>query len=243
MTSPPVDNPTASAGPGGTAHAKNAAGLAITLGALGVVFGDIGTSPLYAFRECLMPPHGVAPNPENVLGVLSLIFWSLTFVITIKYLAFILRADNEGEGGILALLALVPESPADSAKPHRAGLGWVAVAALAGAALLFGDGIITPAISVLSAVEGLAVAAKPLAHLVVPLTALILLALFSIQSRGTGSVGKLFGPVMLVWFAVLAGLGSIQVVGHPDVLRAIWPGHALTFFRAHGWHGFRLLVG
>ncbi|HWE29761.1 MAG TPA: KUP/HAK/KT family potassium transporter, partial [Polyangia bacterium] len=159
---------------------------ALALGALGVVFGDIGTSPLYALKECVSVEHGVPPTPANVLGLLSLIFWALTLVVSIKYVTFIMRADNDGEGGILALLALVPTRLRDGG---RWGIGALAAAVLFGAALLYGDGIITPAISVLSAVEGLEVAAPELKHYVVPITCAVLLALFIIQRHGTAGIG------------------------------------------------------
>jgi KUP system potassium uptake protein len=212
--------------------------LALAVSALGVVYGDIGTSPLYALRECINPPHGVAPDPASVFGVLSLIFWSLTMVVTVKYLLFILRADNHGEGGILALLALAP------ARLRSAGPGHLSAAALlglAGAALLYGDGIITPAISVLSAVEGLETATPALRPLVIPITLAILIALFAIQRHGTGSVGRWFGPVMALWFVTIAALGMVEIARHPAILAAVSPGHAARFFRDHGWHGFRLL--
>ncbi len=211
--------------------------LALALAALGVVFGDIGTSPLYAVRESLAPRHGIPLEPETVLGVLSLIFWSLILVISIKYLAFVMRADNHGEGGIMALTALVmpSERTADRWRYFAAALG------IFGAALLYGDGMITPAISVLSAVEGLEVASPGLASFVLPLTALILIGLFALQPRGTGGVGRLFGPVMLVWFATLAGLGLLQLAQNPGVLVAVLPHHALGFFAAHWLRAFLVM--
>jgi KUP system potassium uptake protein len=220
------------------AHPEHASGLALlTLGAIGVVYGDIGTSPLYALRECFHGIHGVAATHDNVLGVLSLIFWSLTLIISIKYILFVMRADNNGEGGILALLALVAKSP-DAKRKSRAML--VALG-LFGAALLYGDGMITPAISVLGAVEGLEVATHIFEPYIVPITLVILVGLFMIQSHGTARVGLLFGPVMVVWFVTIAILGAIWVVREPSVLRAFNPLHALTFFRANGWHGFVVL--
>ena len=220
------------------AHPEHASGLALlTLGAIGVVYGDIGTSPLYALRECFHGIHGVAATHDNVLGVLSLIFWSLTLIISIKYILFVMRADNNGEGGILALLALVAKSP-DAKRKSRAML--VALG-LFGAALLYGDGMITPAISVLGAVEGLEVATHIFEPYIVPITLVILVGLFMIQSHGTARVGLLFGPVMVVWFVTIAILGVIWVVREPSVLRAFNPLHALTFFRANGWHGFVVL--
>ncbi len=219
-------------------HPEHASGLALlTLGALGVVYGDIGTSPLYALRECFHGIHGVAATHDNVLGVLSLIFWSLTLIISIKYILFVMRADNNGEGGILALLALVAKSP-DAQRKSRAML--VALG-LFGAALLYGDGMITPAISVLGAVEGLEVATHIFEPYIVPITLVILVGLFMIQSHGTARVGLLFGPVMVVWFVTIAILGFIWVVREPSVLKAFNPLHALTFFRMNGWHGFVVL--
>ena len=210
----------------------------VVLGALGVVYGDIGTSPLYALRECFHGAHGVAPTRENVLGVLSLIFWALTLIISIKYLIFVMRADNEGEGGILALLALVEKQPgrkSDLARPVLIALG------LFGAALLYGDGMITPAISVLGAVEGLAVATHVFEPVVVPLSVAILLGLFMLQSQGTGGIGRLFGPVMIVWFITLAALGITWIVREPGVVAAFDPRHAWTFFLLNGWPGFVVL--
>jgi KUP system potassium uptake protein len=219
-------------------HAGHPSGLALlTLGAIGVVYGDIGTSPLYALRECFHGQHGVAPTQENVLGVLSLIFWSLTLIISIKYILFVMRADNNGEGGILALLALVAQSP-DAKKKSRASL--IALG-LFGAALLYGDGMITPAISVLGAVEGLEIMTHIFVPYIVPITLVILVVLFAIQSRGTRRVGMLFGPVMIVWFVTIAILGVNWIVKEPGVLAAFNPLHAMTFFEANGWHGFVVL--
>src|SRR5438045_4463675 len=183
------------------ASTQHTTGLGVlTLGALGVVYGDIGTSPLYALRECFHGEHGAAPTHENVLGVLSLIFWSLTLIISIKYILFVMRADNNGEGGILALLALVAQAPGAKRK-SRASL--IALG-LFGAALLYGDGMITPAITVLGGVEGLGVATNIFEPYIVPITLVILVTLFMIQSRGTAHVGMLFGPVMVVWFVTIA---------------------------------------
>ncbi|MCA1665565.1 MAG: KUP/HAK/KT family potassium transporter, partial [Myxococcales bacterium] len=212
--------------------------MALALGALGVVFGDIGTSPLYALKECVSQEHGVAPSPANVLGLLSLIFWALTLVVSLKYVTFIMRADNDGEGGILALLALVPTRLRNNG---RWGIGALAAAVLFGAALLYGDGIITPAISVLSAVEGLEVAAPELRHFVVPITCAVLLALFVIQRRGTARIGRVFGPIMLVWFASIALLGARFIVRRPDVLRALSPTYAIEFAVHNGRTTFVVL--
>ena len=219
-----------------SAHGSSSAALA--LGALGVVFGDIGTSPLYALKECVSKEHGVAPDPANVLGLLSLIFWALTLVVSIKYVTFIMRADNGGEGGILALLALVPKRLRNHG---RWGVGALAAAVLFGAALLYGDGIITPAISVLSAVEGLEVAAPELKHYIVPITCAVLLALFVIQRHGTSGIGRIFGPIMLVWFVSIALLGARFIVRHPDVLRALSPTYAVEFALRNGRTTFVVL--
>jgi KUP system potassium uptake protein len=222
-------------------HRRPATGKALfglALGALGVVYGDIGTSPLYAMKECFDGPHGVAVSQDNVLGVLSLVIWAITFVVTFKYLAFVMRADNRGEGGILALMALVGRK--DSGKIWRKillGLG------LFGAALLYGDGVITPAISVLGAVEGVAVAAPALQHLIVPATVVILLGLFFFQKHGTHTVGAVFGPVMLVWFASIAVLGLHGITKDFSVLRAVLPTYGISFFVHNGGHGFLVLCG
>jgi KUP system potassium uptake protein len=215
--------------------------LPLALGALGVVYGDIGTSPLYALRECFVGNAALAPTAPNVLGILSLIVWSLTMVVSVKYLTFVMRADNEGEGGILALLALVtPKRSEGSAR--RAGLVLVG---LFGAALLYGDGVITPAISVLSAVEGLRVATNSFEPFVVPLAVTILLGLFAVQKRGTAGIGAVFGPAMLVWFLTIAVLGAMEIfrqpTQHASVLRAFNPIHAVRFFLAHRVHGFLTL--
>jgi KUP system potassium uptake protein len=210
--------------------------LTLSLGALGVVYGDIGTSPLYALKECFNGPHGVPPTPENVLGVLSLVFWSMTFVVSVKYLTFVMMADNRGEGGILALMALVGQTGTS-----RRGRGILLLLALFGAALLYGDGVITPAISVLGAIEGLAVAAPSLGHVVVPVTVVILALLFLFQRRGTAMVGAVFGPIMLVWFLCIAVIGVWGIVQDASVLGAVSPHHAVRFFVAHRLHGFLVL--
>jgi KUP system potassium uptake protein len=209
----------------------------LSLVTLGVVYGDIGTSPLYALRECFYGPHAVAPTHDHVLGVLSLVFWALVIVISIKYLAFVLRADNHGEGGVLALTALAtPIKP--SGRSERSLLVLIGIF---GAALLYGDGIITPAISVLGAMEGLSVARPVLQPYVVPITVATLVALFLFQRHGTAGVGRVFGPVMLVWFAVLAILGTAQIARHPSVLEAINPLFGVRFFLDTGWHGYLVL--
>ena len=212
--------------------------LKIALGALGVVYGDIGTSPLYAFRECFSGAHALAPTPANVLGLLSLFFWALTFVVSIKYLIFVTRADNNGEGGVLALMSLL--LPADeAARTKRTAV--LVLLGLFGAALLYGDGVITPAISVLSAVEGLEVATSAFAPVVVPITCVILVGLFWVQRRGTGGIGAVFGPITLLWFAALAALALPHIVRRPDVLVAVNPWYAVRFFAAHGWAGALVL--
>lgn len=210
----------------------------LMLAALGVVYGDIGTSPLYAMKECFSPssPHRVEPTPENVLGVLSLMFWALMMVVTVKYLTFITRADNEGAGGILALLALVP-----SGERKGDGRGLLVLLVLFGASLLYGDGVITPAISVLSAVEGLQIATSTLKPAVVPITCAVLLAVFLMQKRGTAGVGTIFGPVTLVWFLALALLGAKEILHRPGVLQAVSPAYAVSFFVENQGHGFLIL--
>jgi KUP system potassium uptake protein len=236
---PPRPTP---AGPDGAGHVhgtrphdpRYVATLALT--ALGIVYGDIGTSPLYAIREAFLEEHGVAVAPAAVLGVLSLIFWSLILVITVKYLVFILRADNRGEGGILALTSLI--TPAHALRRGRWGL---IILGLFGTSLLYGDGMITPAISVLSAVEGLEVVTPRLEPYVIPITIAILAGLFLIQRHGTAGVGRIFGPVTLLWFATLAVLGVAQIVREPAVLQAALPHHAARFFADHGWNGFLVL--
>ncbi len=213
----------------------------LALGALGIVYGDIGTSPLYALRECFTGPHGIHPTPENVLGVLSLIFWSLLVIVSVKYLIFVMRADNRGEGGILALMALVMQrqkgQQAHTARPVLITLG------IFGAALLYGDGLITPAITVLSAVEGLSVATPLVEPFIVPITLAILVVLFLVQRHGTAGIGAVFGPVMCVWFFTLAALGVKELVHNPAVLGALSPTHGVMLFVHNGWHGFLVLGG
>ena len=217
----------------------------LALAALGVVYGDIGTSPIYALRESLHGKHGIAPTPENVLGLLSLIVWALILVISIKYIAFVMRADNCGEGGMIALTALVaPQDAPDGAKEpreHRTRRHVLVMVGLFGAALLYGDGMITPAISVLSAVEGLEVATPVFRPYILPITVAILIGLFAVQKHGTARIGTIFGPVMLLWFSVLAALGAIQVIQHPDVLAAVNPVHGVQFFARNGLAGFLVL--
>ncbi|MGV3758193.1 MAG: potassium transporter Kup [Actinomycetota bacterium] len=210
----------------------------LSLGALGVVYGDIGTSPLYAMRESLEGHgHELAVSEGNVLGLLSLILWSLIVVITVKYLVFVMRADNQGEGGILALTAQV--TPDDRLRSRTRFL--LIGVGLFGTALLYGDGMITPAISVLSAVEGTAVATEALDDWVIPIACAILVGLFAVQRRGTASIGKVFGPVMVVWFATLGLLGLVHIADDPSVLRAVNPAHAVRFFSENGATGFLAL--
>ncbi|MEO8803346.1 MAG: potassium transporter Kup [Rudaea sp.] len=205
----------------------------LALGALGVVYGDIGTSPLYTMKETF-GEQGVTPTAANVLGILSLVFWSMMLVVSIKYASFIMRADNKGEGGIMALTALAQRSVKGSVRAR-----WlIAMLGLFGASLFFGDGVITPAMTVLSAVEGLQVAAPALSHWIVPLAALIIILLFVFQNHGTGKVGAVFAPIMLLWFATLAVLGGIQIAQHPLVLRALSPYYAIEFFMNNGLSAF-----
>src|ERR1051325_8205593 len=187
---------------------------ALTLGALGVVFGDIGTSPLYAMRQSIVAAGGQMPSVLAALGCASLIFWALIFVVTIKYVTLIMRADNDGEGGTLALAALAHRSQGISRRLKST----IGIAALVGLALFYGDGMLTPAISVLSAVEGLGVESHAFEHLILPLTLIILVGLFVLQSRGTAHIGRLFGPVMVLWFAVLSILGVNAIVRTPEIL-------------------------
>lgn len=223
-----------SAGP--VAHESNH--FKLCLAALGVVYGDIGTSPLYTVRECFSGPHGMEPTPANIFGILSLIFWSLTLVVAFKYITFIMRADNRGEGGILALLALIV--PRGSGKTGTAR-GLLVLLGLFGAALLYGDGVITPAISVLGAMEGLEVVTTAFKPLVVPMTVGVLVVLFLMQKRGTERVGAIFGPVVLVWFASIALAGLPWIFRTPQILQAVSPHHAVLFFLHHKLHGFFIL--
>ena len=203
---------------------------ALALGALGVVFGDIGTSPLYALQTVFSTDDfAVKPNTVDVFGVISMVFWSITMIVTVKFVVFIMRADNDGEGGIMALIALI-----QGERLGRSKLKWVLIGAgLFGVALFYGDGMITPAISVLSAVEGVEVAAPGLEEFVVPITIGILVVLFSAQKFGTEYIGRAFGPVMIVWFAVLAAAGIGQLASDPAMLKALSPTYAIDFFTAH----------
>ena len=205
----------------------------ISLGALGVVFGDIGTSPLYALAECFRGIHGAPMTAANVIGICSLIFWSLVLVIAVKYVTFVMRADNRGEGGILALMALVRTRTGEGTDNRRL----LVVLGLFGSALLYGDGVITPAISVLSAVEGIHVATTAFDHLILPITVAILIGLFAMQPMGTAKVGRLFGPVLVVWFLALATLGIHGILKDPAILHALDPLQGLEFFARNGRRG------
>jgi KUP system potassium uptake protein len=214
---------------------KNKKLLYLSLLAIGIVYGDIGTSPLYALRECFHGPHGIAVTHDNIFGILSLIFWSLILVISIKYLLIILRADHNGEGGILALMEFV--------RPKKKGMRLVVISTMGifGAALLYGDGVITPAISVLSAVEGLEVATPFFSPFIIPITIIILIGLFLFQRKGTALVGSVFGPMTVIWFLSIAALGIAVIVRKPEILLALNPYYAVHFFIIHGIHGFVVL--
>jgi KUP system potassium uptake protein len=212
--------------------------LKLALAALGVVYGDIGTSPLYAVRECFSGPHAIRLNEINILGVVSLIFWSLAVVVTVKYVGFILRADNRGEGGIFALLGLITGSNAKLSPKMRAA---VSLGAIFGAALLYGDGIITPSISVLSAIEGLEIATETAKPFIVPLTCAVLVALFLLQKRGTAGIGKIFGPVMIVWFLTIGTIGFLEILRSPRILAGLDPRYAWKFFAVNHLHGVVVL--
>jgi KUP system potassium uptake protein len=209
----------------------------LMLAAIGVVFGDIGTSPLYALKECFSPLHGIPYSTEALLGILSMLFWALMLIVTIKYVAIVMRADNRGEGGVLSLMALGIRSLKGTGKPHLA----IMVLGMFGACMLVGESVITPAISVLSAVEGLEIIAPELKSFVIPITVGILLALFVIQKYGTATVGKLFGPITLVWFLSLATLGIFNIFKYPQILLAINPMYAISFIYEHTFLAFIVL--
>jgi KUP system potassium uptake protein len=215
-------------------HAPHASLLALSLGALGVVYGDIGTSPLYAIKEIFSPATGIQATPENVIGAVSVVLWALMLVVTLKYVTLILRADNRGEGGILALTALATMAVGKNAKLKHLLL----VLGLFGATLFYGDSVITPAVSVLGALEGLEVITPTLKPWVVPLTVVIMIGLFSIQRLGTGSVGKAFGPVLIVWFVVIGAVGLLQIGRQPEILLALNPLYAWQFSIDRGWSLF-----
>ncbi len=225
----------------GSSHTACHSTATLALAALGIVYGDIGTSPLYTIKECFHGMHALPLNPVNVYGVLSMVFWSLMIVVSLKYVVFILRADNRGEGGIFALLAMLRSGPAGRDVSRLKGMALMGLMGAFGAALLYGDGVITPAISVLSAIEGLNVATAAAEDFVVPLTCLVLIGLFFFQKHGTAAIGKIFGPVMIVWFIILATLGIIEIIAAPRILAALNPMHAVEFFAANGFHGMLAL--
>ena len=234
MANPKSHAATGHAGQTGHGHASLAGLIA---GAVGVVFGDIGTSPLYTIKEAFTPHYGLTPDHPTVLGILSLVFWALMIVVTLKYVTIIMRADNQGEGGIMALMALVQRS-----LPPASRTGYVVgVLGIFGASLFFGDGVITPAITTLSAIEGLGVAAPQLHHWILPLTLIVLVLLFMTQRYGTAKVGKVFGPVMIFWFITLSLIGIVNVAENPQVLHALNPLWAVRFFMTHGSHAIFIL--
>jgi len=216
---------------------NQAARRALVIGAIGVVFGDLGTSPLYTMKEAFYGPHGMPVGTLNILGILSLVTWTLVMVVAVKYVAFIMRADNKGEGGIMAMMALAQRATRGYPRTRK----MVVLFAILGAALFYGDGVITPSISVLSAIEGLQVSAPSLSNYVVPLTVIVLFALFWFQKHGTERVGRVFGPVMALWFAAIGAIGAWNIFQHPLVLRAFNPWYAIQFFMHHGWGGFLAL--
>lgn len=219
-------------------HGHGKGGLAgLMMGAVGVVFGDIGTSPLYTMKEAFIEHYGLIADHDTVLGVLSLAFWSLMIVVTLKYVTVIMNADNEGEGGIMALMALAQRTlPKTSRSAYAVG-----ILGIFGASLFFGDGVITPAITTLSAVEGLGVAAPALRHWVVPIALVILIGLFATQRYGTAKVGKVFGPIMVLWFLSIAVIGVMNITQAPETLKALNPAWGIRFFADHGWHGIFIL--
>jgi len=210
---------------------------ALTLAALGVVYGDIGTSPLYAVKETFNPAHGIPLGPENILGGLSAIFWALMIVVSLKYVTLIMRADNKGEGGIMALLALASAA----VKDHPRQRAIILLLGVFGAALFYGDAVLTPAISVLSAVEGLQVGTSAFEPYVVPISIGVVIGLFALQRQGSSVIGALFGPITIAWFFAIAALGVVAIVRHPEVLRALDPAHALRFTTQHGFASFVVL--
>ncbi len=210
---------------------------ALMVAAIGVVFGDIGTSPLYALKECFDPQHGIPFNQQAVFGIISLLFWALVIVVSLKYVLFVMRADNRGEGGVLALMAL-------SLRSVRAGSKWASVLMMLGmfgACMFYGDAVITPAISVMSAVEGLEIAAPSLTRFVLPITIVILIILFSMQKSGTAKVGRLFGPVMVTWFVILGVLGLYNIVAAPEIIKAINPYYGIHFIHTHALQAYIVL--
>ena len=218
-------------------HGPAGSQLALIIGAIGVVFGDIGTSPLYTLKEAFSPHYGLTSDHDTVLGVLSLAFWSLMVVVTLKYVTIIMRADNEGEGGIMALMALAQRTLRNGSRSAYV----VGILGIFGASLFFGDGVITPAISVLGAMEGLEVAAPGLHNFIVPLTIVVLVVLFASQRFGTAKVGKVFGPVTMLWFVAIAAIGAWNIIQSPEVLKAFNPWWAVLFFMEHSWQGVFIL--
>lgn len=213
----------------GNEHDKKGSTVALVLAAIGVVFGDIGTSPLYALKECFSPEHGIPFSESAVFGVISMMFWAIILVVTIKYIVFVMRADNKGEGGVLSLMALALRSLQSGTKSYLL----VMMLGMFGACMLYGESVITPAISVLSAVEGLEIATPEMKRFVIPITVTILVALFMIQKFGTAAVGKLFGPITLLWFIALAILGVLNIVKNPEIFLAINPLYAVNFISEH----------
>jgi len=214
-------------------HHPNAPFAHLALAALGIIYGDIGTSPLYTIKECFSATHGVATTPANILGILSMVFWSLVFVVSLKYVLFVLRADNKGEGGTFSLLAMLRSR----LKNDKRRWAILTILTASGASLLYGDGVITPAISVLSAIEGLNMATDAAANFVVPLTCIILTALFFVQRHGTAVIGKVFGPVMIIWFGTLGTLGLLSIIKQPEVLNALNPYYVINYFATNHLHG------
>ena len=235
MSAASSPSPTPASQPG--AHGPGAPHLALVVGAIGVVFGDIGTSPLYTLKEALSPHYGLDSDHDTVLGVLSLAFWSLMVVVTLKYVTIIMRADNDGEGGIMALMALAQRTLRNGSRSAYV----VGILGIFGASLFFGDGVITPAISVLGAMEGLEVAAPGLHNFIVPLTIVVLVVLFAGQRLGTARVGKVFGPITMLWFVAIAAIGAWNIIQSPEVLKAFNPWWAVLFVSEHGWHGVFIL--
>ncbi|UUE97520.1 potassium transporter Kup [Xanthomonas hortorum pv. pelargonii] len=226
--------PTSAAGHG---HAPANSHMALVIGAIGVVFGDIGTSPLYTLKEAFSPHYGLTSDHDTVLGVLSLAFWALMVTVTLKYVTIIMRADNEGEGGIMALMALTQRTMRNGSRSAYV----VGILGIFGASLFFGDGVITPAISVMGAVEGLEIAAPSLHPFIVPITVVVLLVVFMVQRFGTEKVGKVFGPITCLWFLSLGAIGIWNIVDAPEVMKAFNPWWAIRFFMQHGWHGVFIL--
>ena len=236
--SPSSRHSSSHAGSGGfyLSHLKNKSVAALSIGAIGVVYGDIGTSPLYALNLMFFGREGATITPESIYGGVSLVIWALTIVVALKYAILVLRADNDGEGGVFALYGLLDKFN----KGKLAILSW---SLLIGAGLLLGDGIITPAISVLSAVEGIAVATPASNHEIILITLVVLSALFAFQFKGTGGIGKIFGPILIAWFVVIAVLGIAQIQRHPEIAKAFNPMHAIAFLHHGDLHSGLLVLG